>query len=169
LLEAEKKVRAANIAVARLSTAVTKTVDLMIQRTLWKWMQKGKSPIDLGSFAKHWRYALPIMAYILSELTSNSPFSKAPIGRGRPSGTSGDWPLRSFIQSLYRLADNFGCHFAFDRNKDSRQVGQGNSLGRALHLLRPALPPDFIPNELPYSTIEDIVAEYHARVGRPRQ
>jgi hypothetical protein len=72
--------------------------------------------------------------------------------RGRPLGTVTNRPFRVFVLKLHQNARSCDGKLTFDRKKEA------GTLIQALELIRPCLPDGFIPNHLPYTTIERILS-----------
>jgi hypothetical protein len=91
--------------------------------------------------------ALETVATRSAEALSNIP-RKTPGEKGRPSCLqSGPGSLSEFTLHLLWDVRDAGGHLTFEKN-----AGRG-TLKQALELLRPHLPPNFIPNAMPLSTL----------------
>jgi hypothetical protein len=146
LREAERSLRAAQDAIMGLSDEQRYHVGIAILvisdfDPALNWIRATGVPND-------WIKLIPMMLKAIAEFTGDRPARRGPLE-----------DLQSlFIQDLWRIARHHGGDFTVYANPyaGKRKNRASGSMVEALQLLRPLLPPNFLPHEFSASTLKKL-------------
>jgi hypothetical protein len=138
MLEAERRLRHAQDAVLKLS-------------------ERQQDEIASGAkmvFEPPWTHLIPAVLAGMAKFTGSGPYEPSEPSKRGPKKKRSNVPFRDLVRDLWRIAQDHRGDFSLWPD-DGYGPARG-TLVDALRLLEPVLPPDFVPEVIPRTTLESL-------------
>ena len=141
LLEAERRLRSAQDAIMALSEEQRGRIGLGMHEGDWT----------------EWTRRIPKMLESIAEFTGSAPYRPNEPSRRGPKRERSHLALRKLVRDLWSIAQAHGGDFTLWADRG----GAKGTMVEALHLLKPVLPPGFVPHVIPHTTLNRLRPDHN--------
>jgi hypothetical protein len=137
MLEAERRLRSAQDAIATLSHQ---------QRVH---IGRGLGEGEMTGYTE-WTRHIPKVLEVIAKFTESGPYRPNIANKRGPKRERSHWVFRELVQDLWRIAQAHGGDFTLWAND---RGGAKGTIVETVRLLKPVLPPGFVPDPIPRTTL----------------